>query len=148
MSLGYIIALIILGIALIALIAIGIITFKKVKPTLKNFKETQNIVQDHIEHFTGEADAVQTKVNKIMERVEDLQKVSNIKMQRFNELSTHASSLNNSLTYLKEHSGDYSKGIAQNAVDELKTEGPIIAKTFNLAFKRTIEKQKARYKTN
>ena len=83
-----------------------------------------------------------------MERVEDLQKVSNIKMQRFNELSTHASSLNNSLTYLKEHSGDYSKGIAQNAVDELKTEGPIIAKTFNLAFKRTIEKQKARYKTN
>ena len=95
MSLGYIIALIILGIALIALIAIGIITFKKVKPTLKNFKETQNIVQDYIEHFTGEADAVQTKVNKIMERVEDLQKVSNIKMQRFNELSTHASSFDN-----------------------------------------------------
>ena len=67
-----------------------------------------------------------------------------IKMQRFNELSDHASSLGDSLTTLKEHSGEYSKGIAQNAADELKTEGPLLAKTFKLAFKRTAQKQKAR----
>lgn len=146
MSLAYIIALVILGVALIALVAVGIVTFKKVKPTLKNFKKTQSTVQDYIEHFTVEADAVQKKVDRIMERVEDLKKVSNIKMQRFNELSNHASNLGDSLTTLKEHSGEYSKGIAHNTMDELKTEGPLLAKTFKLAFKRTFSKQKARYK--
>ncbi|WP_208560507.1 DUF948 domain-containing protein [Marinilactibacillus kalidii] len=147
MAIGYIIALIILGVALIALLAIGFMAFKKMKPTFNNIKETQSTVNDHIDHFTVEADAVQTKVNQIKVRVEDLQKVATIKMQRFDELSDHATSLNNSLTYLKDHSAEYSKGISKNTVDELKTDGPRIAKTFNLAFKRTAQKQKARYST-
>jgi len=145
MSIAYIIALVILGVALIALIAIGLTTFKKMKPTFNNIKETQSTVNDHIEHFTVEADAVQTKVNQVKGRVEDLQKVATIKMQRFDELSTHASSLSDSLTYLKDHSSDYSKGIAKNTTDELKTDGPMVAKTFTRAFKRTFQKQKARY---
>ncbi|MFO8069676.1 MAG: hypothetical protein R6U02_06890 [Alkalibacterium sp.] len=148
MELGYLISLIILGVSLVFLIGMGVYAMKKMKPTLKNIERTQTTVQDQIEHFTNEGDALQKKVNLIMTRVDSTKDVAEINLERMNELSDYASSLSHSLTYLKEHGGDYSKGIAENTYMELKTDGPRLAETFKRAFKRTIEKQKHRHQDN
>lgn len=145
---AYLISLIILGVALIILIGGGVYAMKKIKPTLKNFERTQTNVQDQMEHFTNEADVIQKKVDLIMTRVDSTKEVAQINLERMNELSDQASSLSHSLTYLKEHGGDYSKGIAQNTYTELKTDGPRLAETFKRAFKGTVEKQKERHHGN
>ncbi|MDZ7835957.1 MAG: hypothetical protein U5K84_12170 [Alkalibacterium sp.] len=118
---------------------------KQMKPTLKNIEKTQTNVQDQIEHFTNEADVMQKKVDLIMTRVDSTRDVAEINMERMNELSDYASSLSLSLTDLKEHSGEYSKGIAQNTYTEIKTDGPRLVETFKRAFKGTVEKQKHRH---
>ncbi|MDZ7836166.1 MAG: DUF948 domain-containing protein [Alkalibacterium sp.] len=145
METGYLISLIILGIALVILIGMGIYAMKQMKPTLKNIEKTQTNVQDQIEHFTNEADVMQKKVDLIMTRVDSTRDVAEINMERMNELSDYASSLSLSLTDLKEHSGEYSKGIAQNTYTEIKTDGPRLVETFKRAFKGTVEKQKHRH---
>lgn len=145
MAPGYIISFIILGISLVALIVFGVMTAKKIKPTLNNLQETQSVAMDHVEHFTREAESIQNNVEHIVQRVERLQKETELKLENFDELSAYASGLGDSLTYLKDNSGDLSKGIAKNAFNELKTDGPKLVKTFNLAIKRTFQKQKARY---
>lgn len=142
---AYLISLIILGVSLIVLIGGGVYAMKKIKPTLNNFERTQTNVQDQVEHFTNEADVIQKKVDLIMTRVDSTKEVAEINLERMNELSDKASSLSHSLTYLKEHSSDYSKGIAQNAYTEIKTDGPRLAETFKRAFKGTVEKQKERH---
>lgn len=148
MEAGYLISLIIVGVSLVLLIAIGIYAMKKIKPTLKNIERTQTNVQDQVEHFTSEADVMQKKVDLIMNRVDSTKDVAQTNLERMNELSDTASSLSHSLTYLKEHSGDYSKGIAQNTYSELKTDGPRLAKNFKRAFKGTVEKQKQRHQND
>ncbi|WP_423190351.1 hypothetical protein ACO1PF_05655 [Alkalibacterium sp. f15] len=148
MELGYLISLIILGVSLVLLIGIGVYAMKKIKPTLKNIERTQTTVQDQIEHFTNESDAIQKKVDLIMTRVDSTKEVAEINLERINELSDYASSLSHSLTYLKEHGGNYSKGIIENTYTELKTDGPRLAETFKRAFKRTVEKQKQRHQGN
>jgi uncharacterized protein YoxC len=144
MALGYLISLVILATAFILLIVIGFIAAKKVKPTLTYLKETQEVVNDHIDHFTKEADAVQIKVNNIVERVEKLQTDAEQRMVVFDQLSHHASDLGDALNHLNNERADLTKGIAKNTFNELKTDGPRILKTFQLAIKRTYQKQKAR----
>lgn len=144
MELGYIVSLIILGVSLIILIVMGFLAMKKMKPTLKNIEETQKTVEGHVEHFTNEAEAIQTKVDHIMARVEYTQNISEMKLQRFDDFQHYAESLSHSLQFLKEHGNEYSKGAAENTLNELRTDGPRLAKTFKLAFSKTIEKQKQR----
>ncbi|HAJ69706.1 MAG: DUF948 domain-containing protein [Alkalibacterium sp.] len=148
MESGYLISLIILGVALIFLIGSGIYAMKKMKPTLKNIQKTQTNVEDQIEHFNNEADVMQKKVDLIMKRVDNTKEVAQVNLERMNELSDYASSLSHSLLYLKENGPDYSKGIAKNAYTEVKTDGPRLAKTFKRAFSKTIEKQKQRHQNN
>lgn len=145
MALGYTISLIILGVSIAALIVIGIMVSKKIRPTLNNIQETQSTAVDHVEHFTGEAESIQSKIEHIVQRVESLQQKTEVRLEHFDKLSAHASELGDALTYLKGRSSDLSKGIAKNTFDELKTDGPKLVKTFNLAIKRTFQKQKARY---
>lgn len=148
MDLGYIVSLIILGVSLVILIVMGFFAMKKMKPTLKNIEETQKVVEGHVEHFTHEAEIIQEKVDHIMTRVDHTKNVSEMNIQRFKEFSDYASSLSESLMFLKEHGNDYSKGIAENSYKELKTDGPLLAKTFKLAFKKTVDKQKMRHHTD
>lgn len=144
MSLGYMLSLIILAVSFVALIVIGIVAAKQVKPTLNKLQETQSVVDDHVEHFTRETEVVQTRVNQIVERVEQLQVDAETRIENFEELSTQASLLGDAITRLNNQRTDISKGIARNTFNELKTDGPKIAKTFSRAIKRTFEKQKAR----
>ncbi|MER2063861.1 MAG: DUF948 domain-containing protein [Alkalibacterium sp.] len=148
MEAGYLISLIIVGVSLILLIAIGVYAMKKVKPTLKNIEQTKTNVQDQVEHFTNEADVMQKKVDLLMARVDSTKDVAMTNMERMNELSDYMASLSHSVTYLKEHSADYSKGIAQNTYSELKTDGPRLAETFKRAFKKTVDKQKQRHQND
>lgn len=144
MALGYILSLIILAVSFILLVVVGLLAAKKIKPTLNHLKETQEVVNDHVEHFTNEADAVQNKVNHIVERIETLQQEAEVRVESFEELSTHASHLGEAISHLNNQRNDITKGIAKNAFEEIKTDGPKLVKTFQLAIKRTIEKQKAR----
>lgn len=144
MELGYIVSLIILGVSLIILIVMGFLSMKKMRPTLKNIEETQKTVESHIEHFTNEAEAIQNKVDHIMARVEYTQNILEIKLQNFDDFQHYAESLSHSLQFLKEHGNEYSKGAAENTLNEIRTDGPRLMKTFKLAFSKTVEKQKHR----
>ncbi|GAA0369395.1 hypothetical protein GCM10008932_21330 [Alkalibacterium iburiense] len=146
MNLGYIISLIILGVSLVILIVVGFMAMKKMKPTLKNIEETKKTMESHKEHFTHEGEVIQGRVEDLMARVDYTKSVAEMKAQRFEELSVIAADFGDNLTYLKEHGGDYSKGIAENTYTELKTDGPRLAKTFKLAVQKTIDKQKERYR--
>ena len=146
MKLGYIISLIILGVSLVVLIVVAFMAMKKMKPTLKNIEETKKTVNHHKEHFTHEGEVIQGRVEDLMARVDYTKSVAEMKAQRFEELSVIASDFGENLTYLKEHSGEYSKGIAENTYTELKTDGPKLAKTFKLAVQKTVDKQKQRHK--
>lgn len=148
METGYIISLIILGVSLIILIGAGFYAMKKMKPTLDNIKDTQKTVDGHVKHFTHEGKVIQGRVESIMARVDYIKSVAEMKMQRMDEFTAYASNFSESLNTLKEHSGEYSKGIAQNAYTEIKTDGPRLAKTFKLAVQKTVEKQKRRYQTH
>lgn len=145
MNLGYIISLIILGVSLVILIVVGFMAMKKMKPTLKNIEETKKTVDRHKEHFTHEGEVIQGRVEDLMARVDYTKSVAEMKAQRFEELSVIASDFGDNLTYLKDHSDEYSKGIAENTYTELKTDGPRLAKTFKLAVQKTIDKQKQRH---
>lgn len=148
MELGYILSLVILGVSLVVLIVMGFFAMKKMRPTFKNIEETQKVVEGHMEHFTHEAEIMQEKVDHLMTRVDYTKNVSELKIQRFDEFSDYATSLSESLMYLKEHGSEFSKGVAENSYTELKNDGPLLAKTFKLAFKKTIDKQKMRQQTD
>lgn len=142
METGYIISLIILAVAIILFIIAAIVAMRKIKPTLNNAKETQEDIQDKMDHFTQETEVIQNKVDHITKRIESVQNETNQKLEGFDELSAHVSDLNESLNYLKVYGGENAKTIGQSTFEQLKTDGPIITETFKRAFKRTADKQK------
>lgn len=145
MELGYILSLVIIAVSLVILVVMGFMAMKKMKPTLNKLNETQKVVDGHIDHFTKEAEVMQEKVDQLMARVDQTKVVAESNVQRFDELADCASSLSTSLMYLKEHGPDYSKEIAENTYHELKTDVPKLAKTFKMAVKKTVDKQKIRH---
>lgn len=144
MKLGYILSLVILGVSLLFLVVVGFYVMKKMKPTLDNIKQTQTVVDGHVRHFTHEGEVIKKRVEDIKARLDYTKTVAEMKTKRFENFSVVAADLGDSLTFLKEHGGDYSKGIAQNTYTEIKTDGPRLAQTFKRAIKKTVEKQKKR----
>lgn len=145
MSFSYLLSLIILAVSIVVLIVIGILAKKMVNPTLTNIKKTQSLVNDHIEHFTNEANAIQTKIDHIVERVDHLQTDTETKLEHFEELSAHATHLGDAITHLNDQRTFIVKGLTKNTYEELKSDGPKVMKLFRLAAKRTYQKQKSRH---
>jgi uncharacterized protein YoxC len=146
MNTGTIVALVIVAVSLLGLIIVGAMTYKKVKPTLKDINETNDVVTQKIEYFTREGNHITERVNRLNKRIENLQGEVEIKSAQFEELTNEQGRFQTSLRYLQSHAGEYASGISSNLKNELQEDGPKIWETFKRAFKKTAQKQKVRYK--
>lgn len=98
---GGIIAIIIAVLALIALIVFGIMIGKKVSSLMKEIDNTSKTVQNKLNFFSKEADAIKLKIDQMTQKVNGMTAEMNGKTKNFE--------------YLSESTADF-----QNALDELK----------------------------
>ena len=145
MSTGTIIALLIVDISLILVVVVGILSYNKAKPALKNIQNTREVIDQKINYFTREGEHLKERVDLLNTRVQGVQKEIEVKSIQFDDLMDEQGQFSTSLRYLQSHAGDYASGISSNLKDELQEDGPKLAKTFKRAFKKTWGKQKVRY---
>lgn len=145
MSTGTIIALLIVAISLILVVVVGILSYNKAKPALKNIQNTREVIDQKINYFTREGEHLKERVDLLNTRVQGVQKELEVKSIQFDDLMDEEGQFSTSLRYLQSHAGDYASGISSNLKDELQEDGPKLAKTFKRAFKKTWGKQKVRY---
>ena len=145
MSTGTIIALLIVAISLILVVIVGILSYNKAKPALKNIQNTREVIDQKINYFTREGEHLKERVDLLNTRVQGVQKELEVKSIQFDDLMDEEGQFSTSLRYLQSHAGDYASGISSNLKDELQEDGPKLAKTFKRAFKKTWGKQKVRY---
>lgn len=145
MSTGTIIALLIIAISLILVVVVGILSYNKAKPALKNIQNTREVIDQKINYFTREGEHLKERVDLLNTRVQGVQKEIEVKSIQFDDLMDEQGQFSTSLRYLQSHAGDYASGISSNLKDELQEDGPKLAKTFKRAFKKTWGKQKVRY---
>lgn len=148
MSTGTIIAISIVIISILLLIIVGVLTRKKIAPTLKNIKDLNEVISQKSNYYTREGNHLNERVSTLTERVENIQTEVEVKMVHFEDFTNEQGQFQSSIRCLKDHAGEYSKGISSNVVDEVKEDGPKIAETFKRAFKKTAEKTKLRYQNN
>lgn len=145
MGTGSIIAISIVVVSILAIVIVGIITYKEIKPTIENINDLNETVTQQTNYYTREGEHLTSRVNDLKERVEFLQEELDEKNVYFQDFLDEKGQFQTSLNYLEAHAGEYTKGIATNVKDELKEDGPKIMETFKRTFKKTVQKQKLRY---
>ena len=119
---------------IIIIIVIKILLFQE--------RNSKNVKKDI---YTREINHVNDRINHLNQRVQLVQTDAEIKVAHFQDLMDEQGKFQHSLGYLKDHAGDYAKGISTNVKNEVKQDGPKIAETFKRAFKKTAQKQKVRF---
>ncbi|SHE89495.1 Uncharacterized protein YoxC, contains an MCP-like domain [Atopostipes suicloacalis DSM 15692] len=145
MSTGTIIAISIVVISILALIIVGIMTYKKIKPTLKNVDHLKEVINQKTKYYTRESQHLNERITLLTQRVDGIQSEVEVKMVDFEDFTDEKGEFQSSLRYLQSHAGEYTKGISSNIMDEVKEDGPQIIETFKRAFKKTAQKQKIRH---
>lgn len=146
MNTGTIIALSIVVLSILMLVVVGVFTYKEIKPTFHNLNELNAVINQKKKFYTRETGQLNKRVTLLNQDAEQIQKEVQVKSLHFQNFAHEQGEFQSSVRYLKNHAADYSKGIAQNIKSEIKEDGPKILKSFRLAFKKTAQKQKARYK--
>ena len=144
MSPGIILVISIIALSFVLIIVAGLLTYKKVQPTLNDIKELSETINQKKEIYTRDVNHINERVNGINQRVQLIQKDAEVKAEHFQDLMDEQGQFQTSLDYLKGHAGEYASGISSNVKDELKEDGPKILETFKRAFKKTAQKQKVR----
>lgn len=145
MSPGITITISIIGFSVLLLIIVGTISYRLMKPTLKSFKELEATLEQKKQFYQRESQHLIEKADQLNKEVHFLQNEIDLKSINFQEFSYKQKELEDSLLYLKNHAGEYSKGIARNFKNEVKEEGPKIFDVFKRSFKKTAQKQKTRF---
>lgn len=122
----------------------GLTSYKKIKPTLSAFKNLNNRFNRELEFYHKEMNELENKVETINHDLSAMQKELTVKNLNFQNFIEQQDGLQDSMLYLQSHAGSYSKGIANNLKEEIKTDGPKIVKVFKRTFKKTYKKQKER----
>lgn len=148
MSLGYIIALIIVLITITASITSVLIVKNRITPTIKQFNECQKRLTASVQFYTQEAHRLEQTLTIIQRRITVLQSEGTQKIQQLSDLHQLLQSLTYSLTYLKKHSHDYARLQAKDTLQTLKTDIPKLAKILKQTAVNTFYKQKQRYTTS
>lgn len=146
MSPGNILVISIIALSFVLIIIAGIITYKRVQPTLGNLQELKETINQKKEIYTRDVNHINGRVNELNQRAQFIQKDAEVKAGNLQDLMDEQGQFQTSLGYLKGHAGEYSSGIASNVKDELKEDGPKIVETFKRAFKKTAQRQKVRFK--
>ena len=145
MSTPYIIALALVIIALLAIAIAAVVASKKVKPTLNKIDSLSENIEDAVDRYGQEGQAIQERIEKIQDRVALTQVDAQQKIGSLDELQDQFQSLSASLAYLKDQGQDFSKSSRRNLTDKIKEEGPTYFKLYQKALKGTFKKQKERY---
>jgi len=145
MSTGTLIAISIVVISILLIIIVGFMTYKKVKPTLKNIDNLNELINQKTNYYTREGQHLNERMTLLTQRIEGIQSEAEVKMIYFEDFMDEQGKFQSSLRYLQSHAGEYTKGISSNVVNELKEDGTKIMETFKRAFKKTAQKQKYRY---
>lgn len=145
MSTGTITALSIIVISILVLIIVIAKSYTNIKPTLANIKDLQENLAQKGNYFTREGKHLNEEVTNLSKRATLLQKDVKEKTVYFDDFMDEQGQFQTSLLYLKDHAGEYTKGITTNVKNEIQEDGPKIVDTFKRAFKKTYQKQKLRY---
>lgn len=145
MSASYIIALVILLIAIIGLVTVGVMTKKKISPVIKNGQKCQKRIEKMANFYTEEANDIQAEITTIQHRITALQADAKDKIGSIDELNRRFNSLTRSLDYLKKHSKEYASMQAKDTMTKVKEEAPKFAKIAKLTAINTFKKQKQRF---
>ena len=145
MSPGITIIISIIGFSILLLIVVGVLSYRQMKPTLKNLNQLEATFEQKKQFYKRESQYLNDEIEKLTIDANALKENIDIKSINFQYFSRKQNEFQNSLLYLKNHSGEYSKGIAQNVKREIKEDGPKVLDIFKRAFKKTIRKQKTRY---
>lgn len=146
MSTWTILSVLIIVFSIIMLVIVAGLSYKKMKPTLTSFDHLNARIKQKTIFYNKEIENVDHKVQKSNEDFGAVQNDLILKNINFENFMDQQESFQNSINYLQNHAGEYSKGIAKNFKDEVKDDGPKIVKVFKRAFKKTINKQKKRHK--
>lgn len=146
MSTGTIIAIGIVVISVIILLTAGVISYKQMKPTLENVKKLNAAIQHTSKFYTRESENLNERIKQLSLEAGLMESEIQEKSLHFQDFAHKQDEFQASIRYLQNHAGEYSKGIATNIKEEVKEEGPKVIKSFKLAIKKTIKKQKARRK--
>lgn len=145
MSASYIIALVILLIAIIGLVTVGVMTKRKISPVIKNGQKCQKRIEKVANFYTEEANDIQAEITTIQHRITALQADAKDKIGSIDELNRRFNSLTRSLDYLKKHSKEYASMQAKDTMTKVKEEAPKFAKIAKLTAINTFKKQKQRF---
>lgn len=146
MSTGIIIALSIIGLSILMLVIVGIISYKVAKPTFRQLKELDAVINQKRKFYTREVEHLNKKITSLTHDAELLQEEIQVKTLHFQDFAHEQGKFQSSIRYLQNHAAGYSKGIVKNIKEEVKEDGPKVLKSFKLAFKKTAQKQKGRFK--
>lgn len=147
MSMGIIIAISIIGLSLLAVMIVGFISYKKMKPTIKNLKNLNTKLQQKTQFYNRESQHLNNRVKELSLEATNLQQEVAVKSIYIQDFTDRQGEFQSSLRYLQEHAGEYSKGIAMNVKNEVQEDGPKMMEVFKRAFKKTAQKQKQRFKS-
>ena len=100
MSTGTIIALLIVAISLILVVVVGILSYSKAKPALKNIQNTREVIDQKINYFTREGEHLKERVDLLNTRVQGVQKELEVKSLQFDDLMDDQGQFSTSLRYL------------------------------------------------
>ena len=131
--------------SILLLVIVATISYGQMKPTFKNIEQLKATIEQKKQFYNRESQYLTKKANKLNGEVHFLQKNLDNKKINIQYFSQTQEKLQDSLLYLKDHLGDYSKGIAKNFTSEIKEDGPKIIKVLKRSFKKTFRKQKERY---
>lgn len=144
MSTGTIIALSIVILSILLLVVVGFISYDGTKPTIRNLKKLNDLIKQKKNLYTRESEVINKRVTALSQDADLIQKELQEKSVHFQDFAHEQGEFQSSIRYLKNHTSEYSKGIATNLKDEIKEDGPKIIKSFKRAFKKTVQKQKVR----
>lgn len=135
MSIEFIIAIGIVVLALVALVIVGILMGKKVGQLMKEINSTQSTVQDQINHFTKEADAITSKVDHMTTRVDGMTKDVAVKQTYISEFTQTTTEFGDSINDLKQNSNKVVSQLFSSSRRKVTVTPPRITKVGKTALK-------------
>lgn len=135
MSVEFIIAIGIVVLALVALVIFGILIGKKTGNLMKQINSTQTTVQDHINHFTKEADAITSKVDHMTTRIDGMTKDVAVKQAYISDFTQTTTAFGESINDLKQNSGKVAKQLLSSSNKKVTVTPPRITKVGKTALK-------------
>ncbi|SFH64566.1 hypothetical protein [Pisciglobus halotolerans] len=141
MSIGFIIALVILVLAIVGLAVAGIIIGKNISRVMNDVNNTMVNVNSEVDRFKKAADAIKGKVTNMQQRVNGMTKNVEDKQAYIAGLSEKTTEFSHSINHLKVAGNDLSNQFMSSPIQTVKKAVPMATKVQRTA-KKVIEKRK------